>query len=106
MVIDRAGYAHEAIECWVRCIAVAVEHRVTVRSFPFFSIRKSNTDSSLCLQDWRPYLGYGDQAAMRISDTVARRDVGLFLAVEILKHDPAVYAVRPLFPFLPFLSTH
>ncbi|GAA6014496.1 hypothetical protein JCM10207_001627 [Rhodosporidiobolus poonsookiae] len=71
-VTDRAAYAQYTIECWVRCIAVAVESQVA---------------------DWRPYLQYGDQSWKRISDPVGRRDVGLFLIVEILKHDPAVYSL-------------
>jgi len=48
-----------------------------------------------CAQDWRPYLQYGDQSWKRLSDPVGRRDIGLFLIIQILKHDPAVYTVRP-----------
>ncbi|GAA5888347.1 hypothetical protein JCM6882_008588 [Rhodosporidiobolus microsporus] len=71
-ITDKAAYAQETVECWMRCAAVAVENQVG---------------------DWRPYLQYGDQSAKRISDPVGRRDVALFLIVEILKHDPAVYAL-------------
>ncbi|GAA6053760.1 hypothetical protein JCM3770_005104 [Rhodotorula araucariae] len=69
---DRISYAQSAVECWARCLAVAVENRVA---------------------DWRPYLQYGDQSWKRLSDPVGRRDIGLFLAIQILKHDPAVYSV-------------
>ncbi|GAA6037754.1 hypothetical protein JCM8097_002325 [Rhodosporidiobolus ruineniae] len=71
-VTDRIGYAQETVECWMRCVAVAVENQVT---------------------DWRPYLQYGNFSAKRVPDAVGRRDVALFLVVEILKHDPAVYSV-------------
>ncbi|GAA5891519.1 hypothetical protein JCM8208_007311 [Rhodotorula glutinis] len=69
-VVDRVSYAQTAVECWTRCLAVAVENRVA---------------------DWRPYLQYGDQSWKRLSDPVGRRDIGLFLVIQILKHDPAVY---------------
>ncbi|BGP19854.1 hypothetical protein JCM10213v2_007985 [Rhodosporidiobolus nylandii] len=71
-ITDRAGYAQEAVETWIRCVAIAVENQVV---------------------DWRPYLQYGDQSWKRISDPAGRRDVGLFVVVEILKHDPAVYSL-------------
>ncbi|BGP51428.1 hypothetical protein JCM10450v2_007370 [Rhodotorula kratochvilovae] len=69
---DRVSYAQSAVECWTRCLAVAVENRVA---------------------DWRPYLQYGDQSWKRLSDPVGRRDIGLFLVIQVLKHDPAVYSV-------------
>ncbi|BGP03234.1 hypothetical protein RTG_02578 [Rhodotorula toruloides ATCC 204091] len=71
-IADRVSYAQYAVECWVRCAAVAVENGVA---------------------DWRPYLQYGAQSWKRLSDPVGRRDIGLFLIIEILKHDPAAYTV-------------
>ncbi|BGP11154.1 hypothetical protein JCM10049v2_007053 [Rhodotorula toruloides] len=71
-IADRVSYAQYAVECWVRCAAVAVENGVG---------------------DWRPYLQYGAQSWKRLSDPVGRRDIGLFLIIEILKHDPAAYTV-------------
>ncbi|GAA5839103.1 hypothetical protein JCM9279_002597 [Rhodotorula babjevae] len=69
-VVDRVSYAQTAVECWTRCLSIAVENRVA---------------------DWRPYLQYGDQSWKRLSDPVGRRDIGLFLVIQILKHDPSVY---------------
>ncbi|GEM12530.1 methyl methanesulfonate-sensitivity protein 22 [Rhodotorula toruloides] len=71
-IVDRVSYAQYAVECWVRCAAIAVENGVA---------------------DWRPYLQYGAQSWKRLSDPVGRRDIGLFLIIEILKHDPAAYTV-------------
>lgn len=45
-------------------------------------------------QDWKPYLQYGDQSWKRLSDPVRRRDIGLFLVTEMIKHDPATQTVR------------
>jgi hypothetical protein len=102
---DRTEYAREAIECWVRCVAVAVEYQVTVRSLLSLFSPLQKAEKYWTSQNWRPYLGYGDQSAKRISDPLGRRDVGLYLIVEILKHDPTVYAVRsfmlPSFSLLP-----
>ncbi|GAA5932404.1 hypothetical protein JCM1841_001376 [Sporobolomyces salmonicolor] len=67
---DRASYAEHVVECWTRCLALMVEHG---------------------LDDWGQYLRYGNFSWKRIGDPVGRRDIGLFLAIQILKHDPEVY---------------
>ena len=48
---------------------------------------------STLTQDWKPYLQYGDQSWKRLSDPVRRRDIGLFLVTEMIKHDPATQTV-------------
>lgn len=49
---------------------------------------------STSMQDWKPYLQYGTQSWKRLSDPVRRRDIGLFLVTEMIKHDPATQTVR------------
>ncbi|GAA5862088.1 hypothetical protein JCM3774_006171 [Rhodotorula dairenensis] len=71
-VSDRTMYAQYAVAAWARCLAVAVKNGVT---------------------DWKPYLQYGDQSWKRLSDPVRRRDIGLFLVTEMLKHDPSTQSV-------------
>ncbi|GAA5872737.1 hypothetical protein JCM1840_004505 [Sporobolomyces johnsonii] len=68
---DRASYAEQVVGCWTRCLALMVEHG---------------------LDDWGQYLRYGNFSWKRIGDPVGRRDIGLFLAIQILKHDPSVYS--------------
>ncbi|GAA5960664.1 hypothetical protein JCM21900_005446 [Sporobolomyces salmonicolor] len=67
---DRASYAEHVVECWTRCLALMVEHG---------------------LDDWGQYLRYGNFSWKRIGDPVGRRDIGLFLAIQILTHDAEVY---------------
>lgn len=92
-IADRVSYAQYAVECWVRCAAVAVENGVAVRFSSSRFLPDRNQPVS-CAQDWRPYLQYGAQSWKRLSDPVGRRDIGLFLIIEILKHDPLAYSVR------------
>ncbi|GAA5990379.1 hypothetical protein JCM10908_007345 [Rhodotorula pacifica] len=71
-VSDRTTYAQYAVSAWARCLAVAVENGVT---------------------DWAPYLQYGQQSWKRLSDPIRRREIGLFLVTEMIKHDPATQTV-------------
>ncbi|KAK4705089.1 hypothetical protein P7C70_g1116, partial [Phenoliferia sp. Uapishka_3] len=67
---DRSAYAALLVECWAKGISVLVEHG---------------------LSEWRRYLRFGDHSWRRISDPIGRRDVGLLLSIQILKHEPTVY---------------
>ena len=91
-IADRSGYAEQVVECWTRCLIVMVENDIAV------SARRDTLvptlADTLALQEWTPYLRYGDQSWKRISDPLGRRDVALFLAVQILKYDSSVFQVR------------
>mgnify|MGYP002717691635 FL=1 len=94
-ISDRTTYAQYAVSAWARCLAVAVDNGVTVR-LPTRSspISEVSLISTVLTQDWKPYLQYGTQSWKRLSDPVRRRDIGLFLVTEMIKHDPATQIVR------------
>lgn len=97
-ISDRTTYAQYAVSAWARCLAVAVDNGVTVR-LPTRTSLDLGTPADLAAwghftQDWKPYLQYGTQSWKRLSDPVRRRDIGLFLVTEMIKHDPATQIVR------------
>ncbi|GAA5821727.1 hypothetical protein JCM10212_002169 [Sporobolomyces blumeae] len=67
---DRAHYAEAVVESWTRCLDVLVQHR---------------------LDSWTTYLRYGNYSFQRIADPMGRIDIGLFLAIRILRYDEATY---------------
>ncbi|GAA5930751.1 uncharacterized protein JCM15063_002448 [Sporobolomyces koalae] len=69
-VRDRSIYANDVVDSWSRCVAILVSHG---------------------LDTWPAYLRYGNHSFQRIADQVGRLDVGLFLAIRILEHDPSIY---------------
>lgn len=70
------------------------EYRVSSRC------RRHALTSFFAAQEWSPYLRYGDHSWKRISDPLGRRDIGMLLAIHILKHDIDVFSVRG-FVFAP-----
>jgi len=100
-VADQTQYAKQVVECWTRCLTVLVENDLTVsgRSQAWAAQGSRRADGwNMDAQDWTPFIQYGDHSWRRISDPVGKKYIGMLLAIQVLKHDPAVYPVCSFVP--------
>lgn len=69
-----------------------VENDLVVSILPFVDTQPADAR----VQDFTPYLRYGNECWKRISDPLGRRDIGLFFSLQVLKYDATVFAVSRL----------